>query len=593
MKENAKKIMIVSIIFGCLLFYVGHRAMLIFDGLEGATVTRLSETIDRVLLAIQTEPINFNVTNRSLVAGGIGFIGSFFTGIYQAFNVKNYRHGEEYGSARWGTRKESEPFKDKKPSNNMILTETESMTMESRPKNLKYARNKNMLLIGGAGTMKTRSIVKPNLMQMHSSYVVTESKNLLPHETGKMFADAGYDVKIFDLVNRVNCDYFNPFAYITTEDHVLMIVKNLLKNTDGQVQKSGDPFWEKAETALYCAIVSFLKEVGSVEEQTFPMVGELLREGRIDDEEGGLMTPLDALFEAFNDEHPNHFASKQYATFKLATPKTASSILICASVRLMPFDIPSIANLVSKDTLELDRLGDKKTILYVCLPDTSETFNFLAAMMFELMFEVLVYRADNVYRGRLPVHVQCILDEFANVGQIPSFDKKVTTIRSREISVIIVLQALSQLKNLFKDTWENITGSCDMFLYLGGMEDSTHKNISEKIGKETIDVLKLSESFGVSGGYSKSHDKTGRELMSADEVGNLDNDLCLLKIRGVPMFKSRKYNLERHRNYKKITDGNPDNWHEFNMTLRPMEAFLEHVESVSMVDLRPLQELTS
>ena len=595
MKKNAGQIVLFSFIVGLFSFYLFHRIALVFADLSGDVITRANQSLSLVWQDLSRNPINFEFTKQSLQTGAFAFFCCVICGLYISANQRNYRHGEEHGSARWGTAKDSAPFKDKEKSNNVILTQTESLTMKSnlRKRKMKYERNKNVLVVGGAGARKTFGVVKPNLMQLHSSYVLTESKGLLPHETGKMFKDDGYKVKIFDLVNRENCDYFNPFAYIDKEDHVLMVVKNLLKNTDGNVQKSGDPFWDKAETALYCALVSYLKEIGTTEEQTFPMVGMLLREGRVDSDDEALVSPLDMLFNDFKEEYPEHFATKQYDTFKLATFKTARSILICSSVRLMPFDISSIANLVSKDTLELDKLGDEKTILYVCLPDTNETFNFLAAMLYDTLFEVLVYRADNVHKGKLPIPVRCILDEFANISQIPSFEKKVTTIRSRLISVTIMLQSMSQLKNLYKDTWEDITGSCDSFLYLGGMEETSHQKVSKLVGKETIDILKVSQSFGMQGSYSKSYDKTGRDLIDEGEVANLDNDYCILKIRGVPAFKSKKYDATKYKNYSKLSDSNPDNWYVPNYSLSPMEDFLKNVKIVETFDYSEINKLVS
>ncbi|MGX7197725.1 VirD4-like conjugal transfer protein, CD1115 family [Enterococcus olivae] len=595
MRQNAKQLILLFTFLGIFAFYIAHRATKLFLTLSGDLIPKLNQTIDGTIAYLINEPIDFQFTQMSLITGGIVFSCCLLIGLYIASSQKNYRPGEEYGSARWGTAKDSAPFKAKKKEQNILLTETESLTMETRlpKKKRKYERNKNILIVGGAGSGKTLGFVKPNLMQLHSSYVVTESKNLLPHETGKMLVDAGYKIKVFDLVNRAKCDYFNPLAYVDSEDRVLMIVNNLMKNTDNRIQKSGDPFWEKAETALYCAIISYLKAVGRPEEQTLTMVGKLLREGRIDSDDEKLISSLDVLFEDFRKEYPDHFATRQYDTFKLATFKTARSILICASVRMMPFDIPSIEKLVSKDTLDLDKIGDEKTVLFVCLPDTYETYNFIAAMMYEILFEVLVYKADNLYHGRLPIHVRCILDEFANIGQIPSFDKKVTTIRSREISVSILLQNLAQLKNLYKHTWENITGSCDTFLYLGGMEETSQKRVSQLVGKETIDILKYSQSYGGQGSYSKSADKTGRDLINQDEVANLDNDYSILKIRGVPAFKSKKYNARKHRNYKLLSDTNPDNWYEYNVSLRPMEEFLRNVKIVETYAYQEINQLVN
>lgn len=614
MKKNFKQIILFSLIIGCLAFYFVHRTTLIAAALPNDMLTNTNDALELVGKAIQVEPINMNFTEQSFKAGMIAFFVCLLGGLYVASNQKNYRPGAEYGSARWGTAKDSQPFKDKEPDKNIILTKTESLSMSNKMSNPEFDRNKNVVVIGGAGSRKTRGYVKPNLAQLHSSYVVTESKGLLPHETGnlftpqrnksflehlffqrrkKMYEKEGFKFKVFDLVNRVNTDYFNPFAYIKKEDHILMVVDNFLKNTDGNIKKTGDPFWEKAEKALYSALFSYLMTVGTTEDQTFEMVGNLVREGRIDGEDDHLVSPLDMLFKDFEAEYPDHFAVKQYGIFKLASPKTARSILICAGVRLAPFDIPAIAKLTSKDTLELDKIGDEKTILFICLPDTFESYNFIASMLYQLLFETLTDKADNEYRGKLPFPVRCILDEFANIGQIPNFDRVISVIRSRGISVDIIIQALSQLKNLYKDTWETIMGSCDTLLYLGGMEKSTHEYISKLCDKETIDILDTNQSYGRQGSFSKGYKKTGRDLITPGEVSELKNTECILKIRGLPPFKSQKYDLAKHKRYKYFSDKNAENWYEYNIDLRPMESFMEHVVSVETIDYSEINKLAS
>lgn len=619
MRKNAGQIIIFSFIFGLISFYIFHRVAIIYATLGGDFLTKANQSLSLLGQSLSDRPILFEFSKTSLQAGGIAFACCLLFGVYVAAGQKNTRPGEEYGSARWGSPKDSAPFKDKEKDNNIILTQTESLSMSERMKNPEYDRNKNVVVIGGAGTRKTRGYVKPNLAQLHSSYVVTESKSLLPHETGMLFQMAGspvtflkklkfrfnlywkkkrfekegYRFKVFDLVNRENTDFFNPFAYIKKEDHILMVVDNFLKNSDGKIQKTGDPFWEKAEKALYSAIFSYLKTVGSTEEQTFEMVGHLVREGRVDGDDDQLLSPLDILFKDFEEEYPDHFAVKQFKTFKLASFKTARSILICAGVRLSPFDIPAIAKLTSKDTLELDTLGDEKTVLFICLPDTFESFNFIAAILYQVLFEVLTNKADNVYKGRLPVPVRCILDEFANIGQIPNFDKVISVIRSRGISVDIIIQALAQLKNLYKDTWETIMGSCDSLLYLGGMERSTHKYISELCEKETIDSRDTSQSYGVQGSYSKQDKKLGRDLITPGEVATMKNSECILKIRGLPPFKSKKYDLSKHKRYKYFSDANKKNWYDYTIGLSPVEEFLKNVKTVESFDYSELKNLAS
>ena len=475
------------------------------------------------------------------------------------------RPDEEYGSAKWGNRSDIAPFIDKNKDFNILLTETEKLSLSGRMKITRtdnFNRNKNVVVVGGAGSGKTRFFVKPNLMQLHSSYVVSDSKGLLLSETGKLFEESGYEIKIFDLISRKNCNQYNPFNYIRNEDDILKIVNNLIKNTSNPDKKGGDDFWEKAETALLMAIFSYLLQEVVEEDQTLSSVVELVRLADIPEDVPGYVSPLDVLFQELEEKDPQNFAVLQYKIFKLSGDKTTKSILVSLGVRLAPFDIPSVKELVSRDTLELDKIGDKKTILYILLPDTDTSFNFLASMMYQQLFDMLVYKADNFYKGRLPVHVRCILDEFANIGQIPDFEKVISVIRSREISTNVILQNISQLKNLYKDTWETIIGTSDTFLYLGGMEQSTHEYISKLLGKETIEQRNVSVTKGMNGSYNESYQKLGRNLMEPDEVASLKGQECILKIRGVNPFLSNKYNIEKHKNYKKLGDVNEKYWYE-------------------------------
>lgn len=438
-----------------------------------------------------------------------------------------------------------------------MLTKSESLSLSGRMKitrNDNFNRNKNVVVVGGAGSGKTRFYVKPNLMQMHSSYVVSDSKGLLLAETGKMFEEAGYQIKIFDLINRRDTHQYNPFQYIQTEDDILKIVNNLIKNTTNPDKKGGDDFWEKAETALLMAIFSYLIQEVTAEDRTLGNVIELVRLADIEEDVPGYVSPLDILFNELEQKDPTNFAVSQYKIFKLSGDKTTKSILVSLGVRLSPFDIPSIKELVSQDTLELDTVGDVKTILYILLPDTDTSFNFLASMMYQQLFDMLVYKADNVYKGRLPCHVRCILDEFANIGQIPDFEKVISVIRSREISTNVILQNISQLKTLYKDTWETIIGTSDVFLYLGGMEQSTHEYISKLLGKQTIEQRNTSVTKGSNGSFSENFQKLGRNLMDPDEVASLKGQECILKIRGVHPFLSKKYDIVKHKNYKKLGD---------------------------------------
>nr|WP_242596430.1 type IV secretory system conjugative DNA transfer family protein [Enterococcus ureasiticus] len=523
------------------------------------------KAVDQIIKEVTEGTFIFEYTSKTLLYGLIPVIVYGLVILYSLFDKKNRRPEEEYGSAKWGQRKDILPFVDKTKVFNILLTRTEQLSLSGRMKITRhdnFNRNKNIVVVGGAGSGKTRFFVKPNLMQMHSSYVVSDSKGLLLSETGKMFEEAGYEIKIFDLINRQETHQYNPFKYIRNEDDILKIVNNLIKNTTNSNKKGGDDFWEKAETALLMAIFSYLLQEVTEEDQTLTNVVELVRLADVPEDVPGYVSPLDILFQELEEKDPTNFAVSQFKIFKLSGNKTTKSILVSLGVRLSPFDIPSIKNLVAQDTLELDTIGDKKTILYILLSDTDTSFNFLASMMYQQLFDMLVYKADTVYKGRLPVHVRCILDEFANIGQIPDFEKVISVIRSREISTNVILQNISQLKNLYKDTWETIMGTSDTFLYLGGMEQSTHEYISKLLGKETIEQKNTSVTKGANGSFSESYQKLGRNLMDPDEVASLKGQQCILKVRGVAPFLSEKYNLEKHKNYKKLGDVTEEYWYE-------------------------------
>ncbi len=543
-----------------ILMYFGNRIIYLFLG-QHAEISDLTErivtSVNQSFSEVGSFRFYFGFENLSLIVGsGLAICYVLFV-LYKMYDQKNVRPGEEYGSARWGKFNDIRAFIDKKKDFNILLTKTESLSLSGRMKITgkdNFNRNKNVVVVGGAGSGKTRFYVKPNLMQMHSSYVVSDSKGLLLAETGKMFEEAGYRIKIFDLINRKATDRYNPFKYIQSEDDILKIVNNLIKNTTNPDKKGGDDFWEKAETALLMAVFSYLLQEVIEEDRTLGNVIELVRLADIDEDVPGYVSPLDVLFNELEKKDPNNFAVAQYKIFKLSGGKTTKSILVSLGVRLSPFDIPSIQDLVSSDTLELDTLGDQKTILYILLPDTDTSFNFLASMMYQQLFDMLVYKADNFYKGRLPFHVRCILDEFANIGQIPDFEKVISVIRSREISTNVILQNISQLKTLYKDTWETIIGTSDTFLYLGGMEQSTHEYISKLLGKETIEQRNISVTKGANGSFNESFQKLGRNLMDPDEVASLKGQQCILKIRGVNPFLSMKYDIEKHKNYKKLGD---------------------------------------
>ena len=468
-------------------------------------------------------------------------------------NAKHYRHNEEYGSARWGTHADIEPFMDPKFENNVILTATERLMMSNRPKNPANARNKNVLIVGGSGSGKTRFWLKPNLLQMHSSYVVTDPKGTIVLECGKALQMNGYDIKILNTINFSKSMKYNPFAYIHSEKDILKLVTTLIANTKGD-GKSGDEFWTKAETLLYCALIGYIHYEAPVEEQNFATLIEFINamEVREDDEE--FQNPVDIMFENLEKKNPKHFAVRQYKKYKLAAGKTAKSILISCGARLAVFDIQELRELTAYDELELDTLGDKKTALFLIMSDTDSTFNFLISMAYTQLFNLLCEKADDVYGGRLPVHVRCLIDEMANIGQIPNLEKLIATIRSREISACLVLQARSQLKSIYKDNADTIIGNCDSQIFLGGSEPTTLKELTEALGKETIDTFNTSDTRGNSPSYGTNYQKLGKELMSRDELAVMNGSKCILQLRGVRPFLSDKYDLTQHPNFKYTAD---------------------------------------
>ena len=499
-------------------------------------------------------------------------------------NAKKYRHNVEYGSARWGTAKDIEPFIAPKFEDNVILTKTERLMMSNRPKNPANARNKNVLIIGGSGSGKTRFWLKPNLLQMHSSYVVTDPKGSIVIECGNALLKHGYTIKIFNTINFQKSMHYNPFAYIHSEKDILKLVTTLIANTKGD-GKAGDEFWTKAETLLYCALIGYIHYEAPVEEQNFSTLIEFLNamEVREDDEE--FQNPVDLMFEALEKKKPNHFAVRQYKKYKLAAGKTLKSILISCGARLAPFDIAELRDLMAEDELELDTLGDRKSALFVILSDTDSTFNFVAALMYSQLFNLLCDKADDFYGGRLPVHVRCLLDEFANIGQIPNFDKLIATIRSREISASIILQSQSQLKTIYKDAADTIVGNCDSTLFLGGKEKSTLKEISELLGKETIDSFNQSENRGSQVSHGLTYQKLGKELMTQDELAVMDGGKCIFMLRGVRPFLSDKYDLTKHPNYKYTADADKKYLFDMERYMKRKPAIVKPDEPFEMYEL--------
>ena len=491
-------------------------------------------------------------------------------------NAKKYRHGMEYGSARWGTPKDIEPFMAPKFEDNIILTKTERLMMSNRPPDPKNARNKNVLVVGGSGSGKTRFWLKPNLLQCHSSYVVTDPKGTIVLECGNVMLKNGYKVKILNTINFKKSMHYNPFAYVHSEKDILKLVTTLMTNTKGE-GSGGDPFWEKSERLLLTALIAYLHYEAPVEEQNFATLLEMLNTMQVLEDDEEYQNPVDLLFEELAKKKPNSFAGRQYKLYKLAAGKTAKSILISCGARLAPFDIQELRDLTMYDELQLDTLGDKKTALFLIMSDTDSTFNFLISMVYTQLFNLLCDKADDVYGGKLPIHVRCLIDECANIGQIPNLEKLVATIRSREISACLVLQAKSQLKAIYKDNADTIIGNMDSQIFLGGSEPGTLKDLSEILGKETIDSFNTSDTRGNSPSYGTSFQKLGHELLSRDELAVLDGGKCILQLRGVRPFLSDKYDLTQHPNYKLTSDYDPKNTFD-------IEKYLNRKEKIHPAD---------
>ena len=524
----------------------------------------------------------------------------------KAKNAKKYRRGVEYGSARWGRPEDIAPYIDPVPDWNIPLTRTESLTMTSRPKDPKTARNKNILVIGGSGSGKTRFFVKPSLLQMHSSYVVTDPKGQLLRETGKLLAHGGpkrdengkpvrdkhgkvvyepYRIKVLNTINFSKSMKYNPLAYVRSEKDILKLVNVIIANTKGDGEKSSEDFWIKAERLLYCALIGYIWYEAEPEEKNFITLLELINacEAREDDET--YKSPVDILFDELAQAQPEHFAVKQYVKFKMAAGKTLKSILVSCGARLSPFDIKELRDIMTEDELELDTMGDRKTALFLIMSDTDTTFNFVIAMLQSQLFNLLCDKADDLYNGRLPVHVRCLLDEFANIGQIPNFDKLIATIRSREISASIILQSQSQLKTIYKDAADTIVGNCDVTLFLGGKEKSTLKEISELLGKETIDSLSQSENRGAQTSHGLSYQKLGKELMTQDEIAVMDGGKCILQLRGVRPFFSDKFDITKHPRYKYLSDADKKNVFDVERYMKRRPAIVKPDEPFDMYEL--------
>lgn len=588
MKKN-KRLIMLNIPYVIVFYLVDKMAWLFRYCTGDSLINRLGVLFLNFQLAFKNPLLSIHL--QDIVVGLIGAAAIKALVYLKGKNAKKFRQGEEYGSARWGNQKDIEPFIDPVFENNVLLTQTERLTMNSRPKLPKYARNKNVIVIGGSGSGKTRFYVKPNLMQMppNVSYVVTDPKGTILVECGKMLKRGTpklkngkpvldkngrviyepYQIKVLNTINFNKSMHYNPFCYIRSEKDILKLVNTIIANTKGEGEKASEDFWVKAERLLYCALIGYIYYEAPEEEQNFSTLLEFINasEAREDDEE--FKNAVDELFEELEAEKPEHFAVRQYKKYKLAAGKTAKSILISCGARLAPFDIAELRELTSYDEMELDMLGDRRTAMFVIISDTDDTFNFIVAIMYTQLFNLLCDKADDVHGGRLPYHVRLLLDEFSNIGQIPKFDKLIATIRSREISASIILQSQSQLKTIYKDAAETITGNCDTMLFLGGKESTTLKEISETLGKETIDLFNTSDTRGQSRSYGLNYQKTGKELMSRDELAVMDGNKCILQLRGVRPFLSDKFDITKHKRYKELSDYDKKNTFD-------VEGYLKH-----------------
>jgi type IV secretion system protein VirD4 len=566
-KKNLKKLLILNIPYIIVALFATN----IGEVFRIAGGTNASEKVQSVVLdgcfgKAFANPLPSLHPVDLLVGIAIGAILRF--AVYmKGKNAKKFRHNVEYGSARWGTHADIEPYMDPVFQNNVILSQTERLTMESRPANPKYARNKNVLVVGGSGSGKTRFVLKPNLLQMHSSYVITDPKGTVVNECGMALLKNGYRIRIFNTINFKKSMRYNPFAYIHSETDILKLVTTLISNTKGE-GKGGDEFWTKAETLLYTALIGYIHYEAPVEEQSFSTLLAMINAMEVREDDESFKNAVDLLFEELEQKDPEHFAVRQYAKFKLAAGKTSKSILVSCGARLAPFDIKELRDITKEDELELDTIGDKKTALFLIMSDTDATFNFLISMIYTQLFNLLCEKADDVYGGRLPVHVRCLIDEAANIGQIPNLEKLMATIRSREISAVLVLQAKSQLKAIYKDNADTIIGNCDSQIFLGGSEQSTLKDLNTTLGKETIDMYNTGETRGTTQSYNMNYQKLGKDLMSVDELAVMDGGKCIVQVRGVRPFLSDKYDLTQHPNFRLTADFDKRNWFDIEKFLK-------------------------
>lgn len=580
---NMKKLFLLNLPY-LLFVYPFDKLAQAFRLAPGADLSgKLLSIGDGFTAALSSPWLSFHPMD--LLIGIIGAVVLRMAVYLKGKNAKKYRHGIEYGSARWGTAADIAPYMDKDFFQNIPMTQTERITMASRPKQPKYARNKNILVIGGSGSGKTRFFCKPSLLQAHSSYVCTDPKGTLLPEIGAFLERKKYRIKCLNLINFRKSMRYNPLAYIRSEKDILKLVNALIMNTKGEGEKSSEDFWVKAERPYYSALIGYIWYEATEEEKNFITLLDLINASEAREDDETYQSPVDLLFSQLEEREPDHFAVKQYRKFKMAAGKTLKSILISCGARLAPFDIKELRDLMEYDELELDTLGDQKTALFVILSDTDSTFNFVAALMYSQLFNLLCDKADDFYGGRLPVHVRLILDEFANIGQIPNFDKLIATIRSREISASIILQSQSQLKTIYKDAADTIVGNCDSTLFLGGKEKSTLKEISELLGKETIDLYNQSENRGSQVSHGLSYQKLGKELMTQDELAVMDGGKCIFMLRGVRPFLSDKYDLTRHPNYRYTADADPKNVFDMERYMKKQRAVVKPTDTFDVYEI--------
>lgn len=580
---NMKKLFLLNLPY-LLFVYPFDKLAQAFRLAPGANLSgKLLSIGDGFTAAFSSPWLSFHPTD--LLIGIAGAVVLRMAVYLKGKNAKKYRHGIEYGSARWGTAADIAPYMDKDFFQNIPMTQTERITMASRPKQPKYARNKNILVVGGSGSGKTRFFCKPSLLQAHSSYVCTDPKGTLLPEIGAFLERKKYRIKCLNLINFRKSMKYNPLAYIRSEKDILKLVNALIMNTKGEGEKSSEDFWVKAERLYYSALIGYIWYEATEEEKNFITLLDLINASEAREDDETYQSPVDLLFSQLEEREPDHFAVKQYRKFKMAAGKTLKSILISCGARLAPFDIKELRDLMEYDELELDTLGDQKTALFVILSDTDSTFNFVAALMYSQLFNLLCDKADDFYGGRLPVHVRLILDEFANIGQIPNFDKLIATIRSREISASIILQSQSQLKTIYKDAADTIVGNCDSTLFLGGKEKSTLKEISELLGKETIDLYNQSENRGSQVSHGLSYQKLGKELMTQDELAVMDGGKCIFMLRGVRPFLSDKYDLTRHPNYRYTADADPKNVFDMERYMKKQRAVVKPTDTFDVYEI--------